>query len=769
MAKYTFFFNIRYISIDFERILQKKYWQKIFCSHFGSACFSCCLILVVFPGLLPAQVAPATGIPERALKKIPLDSNMIIDFSGAWGRAAYSSFNYFDSKADPVHHNFSPDSTSGNTSIGGEGYYSYRQQRLIGGNFQQAWRVKEIWVCTSPYLPFTDTVDLVLGDSAKSASFIYNYTNQTTPTCRAITKGDGYGWKKIWEGDTVVQYFLTNIHYRKFFHQEGGYWVTMETNLTGILFYGYPTGEGETKFNYASDEVVDKADAHRTTIRNLNGSNFYNYFPLADCDSFTIARKGIQQTNRFYHDSMVLNPQADLGSAEYYDSVMRSRMIGRRLYYQMAGPTTRVYQQTNNYSWRPVNDTASDRRDPLSYTTFGRNMYTLAYAYGNNPRAEDVYARQKNGWRKAMNIHWGVEPGNEYNAVYFPNYWLDPIAAGCLMLMSIDGWKNKWGKGLGAKNADPSFKVYLPGTAGLDVQYQRAVLKFLQYAYNTTHPSIDYIAFHAYPLIMKKGVGPFVEEMVGNYVTFPSDKGYYQDEIDAVRAMYREWQGYIPCTINEYGADKSYLRTRSVNGQYDTSLYGIVRYDHYTPAQSLGIFLVSSKLMGAATSQAERVQYAFKDDEAPRSSSRYTSYSGSGYLWYHYNSSWKIDSTIYWDNYYYDQGISRALFSYGQGAIIDSASGGLFIIKFRHQTDPRKVVYAVWKDSSNTGKGIPVKLRVGNVREAQRMQGSFTSLTPTISPAAVSNGIIHTKATALHQFFMVTETENYRARGKTKR
>ena len=122
MAKYTFFFNIRYISIDFERILQKKYWQKIFCSHFGSACFSCCLILVVFPGLLPAQVAPATGIPERALKKIPLDSNMIIDFSGAWGRAAYSSFNYFDSKADPVHHNFSPDSTSGNTSIGGEGY-----------------------------------------------------------------------------------------------------------------------------------------------------------------------------------------------------------------------------------------------------------------------------------------------------------------------------------------------------------------------------------------------------------------------------------------------------------------------------------------------------------------------------------------------------------------------------------------------------------------------------------------------------------------------
>ncbi len=153
-------------------------------------------------------------------------------------------------------------------------------------------------------------------------------------------------------------------------------------------------------------------------------------------------------------------------------------MPGRRMYYQMMGPNTHVYQQTKSFSWRPVDDTASDRRDPLSYQTLGRNMYSIAYAYGSNPNADDRYTHQKNGHVKATGTHWGIEPGNELNGVYFPNQWQDPIAAGCMMLMAIDGWNNRWGKGFGVKNADPDFKIYLPATTGLDVQYQRAVIKF---------------------------------------------------------------------------------------------------------------------------------------------------------------------------------------------------------------------------------------------------------------------------------------------------
>jgi hypothetical protein len=190
---------------------------------------------------------------------------------------------------------------------------------------------------------------------------------------------------------------------------------------------------------------------------------------------------------------------------------------------------------------------------------------------------------------------------------------------------------------------------------------------------------------------------------------------------------------------------------------YDTTLFGIVRYDKYNEAQSLGIFLISSKLMGAATSEAERVQYAFKDDEAPNPSFRYTNYSGSGYLWYYYNKDWQLDSTRYWENYYYDQGISRALFWYGNGQIIDSASGGLFVIKFRHSQDPAKVVYAVWKDSSSTGKGIQVSIPVGMVGSARKMTGDFHKLEPNYTKMEVRNGRINTVATTLHQFFFVTE------------
>lgn len=705
---------------------------------------------------LPAKAA--TSIKSApGLIKIPLDSNMIVDFSGAWGRAAYSTFRYFDSQADPLHGNFLADSTSGNTSIGAEDYYGYRRHRLIAGNFQQRYRLREIWVCTSPANPVPDTVDITIGDSARSATYIYQYTNNTTPGIRIITQGRKYEWKKVWEGDTTVQYFLTSVRWRKMFYQEGGYWMAPETNITGIIFYGEPTGTGDTTFNYASDEVVAKAASRREIIRNLTGSNFYNVFPIKDCDSFTIMRKGLQQTNRFHYDTLVLQPQKDFSSSEYYDSVSMSVMSGRRMYYQMMGPSTHVLNQTKSTSWRPVDDTAADRRNPLSYRTLGRNMYSIAYAYGSNPNADDRYIKQKNGHIKASGTHWGIEPGNELNGVYFPNQWLDPIGTGCMMLMAIDGWNNRWGKGYGVKNADPNFKIYVPGTAGIDVQYQRAVIKFLQYAYNTAHPPIDYIGFHAYPGSLKKGVGPFTSELPGSHITFPSDKSYYQDQHKALESIYREWRGYIPITINEYGADKSFLRTKTENGMYDTTLFGVVRYDKYNEAQSLGIFLTSCKLMGAATSEAERVQYAFKDDEAPNKSSRYTNYSGSGYVWYFYNKDWQLDSTRYWDNFYYDQGISRALFWYGSGQIIDSASGGLFLFKFRHSKDPAKVVYAVWKDSSSTGKGIPVKIPVGIVADAQKMTGSFKSLQPAYSKATVKNGFIHTTATTLHQFFFVTE------------
>jgi hypothetical protein len=695
---------------------------------------------------------------DNLVQKILLDSNMIVDFSGAWGRAAYSTFHYFDSKADPRNGDLLADSTSGNTSIGAEDYYGYRRHRLIGGNFQQRYRLREIWVCTSPANPVADTVDITIGDSARSATYLYQYTNNTPPSIRIITKGGKYEWKKVWEGDTIVQYFLTSIRWRKMFYQEGGYWMAPETNLTGIVFYGEPTGTGDTTFNYASDEVVARAASRREIIRNLNGSNYYNVFPVKDCDSFTIMRKGLQQTNRFSYDTLVLQPQRDISSSEFYDSVLISVMTGRRMYYQMMGPNSHVLKQTNSYSWRPVDDTASDRRDPLSYRTLGKNMYSIAYAYGSNPDADDKYTKQKNGHVKATGTHWGIEPGNELNGVYFPNQWQDPIAAGCMMLMATDGWNNRWGKGFGAKNADPDFKVYLPATTGLDVQYQRAVIKFLQYAYNTAHPPIDYVGFHAYPGSLKKGVGPFSSELRGSHITFPSDKGYYQDQHKALEAIYREWRGYVPVTINEYGADKSFLRTKTENGMYDTTLFGIVRYDKYNEAQSLGIFLVSSKLMGAATSESERVQYAFKDDEAPNPSSRYTNYSGSGYLWYYYNKNWQLDSTKYWENYYYDQGISRELFWYGNGQIIDSAGGGLFVIKFRHSQDPAKVVYAVWKDSSSTGKGIPVNLPVGASSNVQKMVGSFKKLQPAYSKVTVRNSRIQTTATTLHQFFFVTET-----------
>lgn len=717
----------------------------------------CCLLGCLQSLLTLAQPANAIPKPGPGLQKVPLDSNMIVDFSGAWGTAAYSTFHYFDSKADPAHQHFQPDKTTGNTIVGGERYFTLRRQRLVGGNFQQRYRIREIWVCVAPYNRFPDTIDIVLGDSAKSASFIYGYTNATKPTIQAVNSGAEHTWQKIWEGDTTIQYFLTNFRYQKFTHPQGHYPVIMETNVTGILFYGAPTGHGESTFNYAPEKVVADADTNRAIIRKLNGSNFYNLFPVADCDSFTIIRKGIQQLWRFQHDTLVLQPQQELTAAEYYDSVLLSRMPGRRIYYSMHGPTTRVFGHKGTFWWKPVNDTLSDPRNPLSYTTLGKNMYSLAYTYGNNKTAEGRLVKQRNGRKKALNLHWGVEPGNEYNSAWFPDYYLDPIGAGCMMLMCIDGWSNRWGSTYGAKNADPNYKLYLPATAGFDVQYQRALLKFLQYAYNTTHPPIDYIGFHSYPHRFKKGVGPTTEEMIGNYITFPSDKSYYQDEVNALKAMYREWNGYIPITVNEYGADKSYLRTKTANGQYDTTLYGIVQYDKYSPPQSLGIFSVSAKLMGAATSQAERAQYAFKDDHEPNKSMRYTSYNGSGYVWYYWDKNWKVDSTIYWDNYYYDQGISRALFYYGKGRIIDSTSGGLFVVKFRHVTDPLKVVYAVWKDSSSTGKGIPVNLPVGNVQSAQLMQGSFKNLTPVYRKITAIKGRINTTATTLHKFFMVVE------------
>lgn len=686
---------------------------------------------------------------DTSLPKLRTDSFNLFDYTGCWryGRGTY----YFDSKANPLHGDFTNDSTTGNTLIGGEDCYitSYRRNRIFGVHFDSLTILKYAYICTSPNCSGSDTVQVYTkNDSCESRTFISNMTLSTTPTFTIISTGGQYGWQRVYVGNDTTQDIIIQLRKNN----------NCETNITGFVFYGKNIAGGSTIYNYDTT-VWATADTNRATLRDLTGVTAYNLYQQHDLDSLTNIRNGLEQIFMFDTTKLVEQPAQNLSSRDYYDSTLNTFMPGRIIYINMQGPNTKVFHDAgDDFNQRPVNNLGDDRRVPQNFSDYSKNAYSMAALYGNNPSVNMANASIKN-WdgSKAKNIYKGLEPTNEaLEAVVGINYTMDPICEANMVGMIIDNWGSTYGP-YGAKNADPNFKIILPATVGWDIQGQRSVLRLLQFGYHTTRPPIDLIAFHTYAPAIKSDISLNANALIGDYSTTPSNLGYYQDYKNYIHLIFGMWHGYIPIVSNEYGADKQYARTKTVNGQFDTSLYGCPHYTGYTQPQSLGIMTVSQLLEFSTLPMAQANVFTFKDDLGPAQNFIYPAYSGAGMLFYFLHPiTFALDSTRYWDNYYYYKGITQSLFSYHKEKVLDSIAGGLWRIKYRSTTNPFLVCYVVFNDDT-AAASVPFTLNVGAVTGTLVKTGNFNTISLNSSGQSVVNGVISGNATAKHQLFFTTE------------
>ncbi len=162
-------------------------------------------------------------------------------------RASYSTFHYFDSKADPRNGHLLPDSTSGNTSIGAEIIMAIADtgssleifnndtaSAKSGSALLLPIRSQIRWISPSvtvPVLPLT-------------------YTNiRTIPFPPFVLSPEEENTNGKSMGRRYHRSIFPDQHpLEKDVYQEGGYWMAPETNITGIIFYGQPTGIGDTTF-----------------------------------------------------------------------------------------------------------------------------------------------------------------------------------------------------------------------------------------------------------------------------------------------------------------------------------------------------------------------------------------------------------------------------------------------------------------------------------------------------------------------------------------
>lgn len=698
------------------------------------------------------------GCIDLTQQKIAVDSFMVIDWGDFWGRASYSTYWYFDSQGDPLHGNLIADNTTGNTSIGGGLYYQdvpsngivYRNH-VTGVDFTRdtsttMWNVTEVWVYVSNLSATADTIQVILGDSAMSAYQISHLRNNTTPTFNIITTGGCNCWQRVWQGSVNSQHAL--ISYRR--HSNGD-----ETAVNGIVFYGHPLpGQGINTYQY--NATYANIDTFRQDVQHLTGGNFYNNYDTAYMKSMD-HRDGINTPFKGSNDSLIIQAQQDPSSRNYTDSLIKVNYPQVRQYYSWQGPVTKVYNATGDFLQRPVDSIGADFRLPESFFTLGKLMYGEAFSFGNNPSANNSYYKSKGGWIKANNTLYGVEPGNENNNPVFNNYWQDPISMGAMLTMVIDGCNGLY-TGYGAKQADPNFKVYSPATATIDLHYQVAVMRYLQYFYHTAHPPIDYFGFHSYPQNAKNGIALNTNQSIGGFIISPSAKGYFQDKVFAIKSMNGYWHGTCPITFSEEGADKSFDRTVTANGQFDTTLAGIQQYTTFNQSQSLAIYQVSCLMLDACTQTAEADIYAYPDFDAPNAQFLYHTFSGSGWIWFYFHPfTFVLDSVKYFDAWYYYQGIAKDLWGYKCVQILDSNSNGLWRLKFRNIANPQLVKWVIWNDNpnnSNIATSIPIGGTLGNVL---KKQGQFNSFNLTSTIVTPSVGVLNLTVNSQHTIIEDTE------------
>lgn len=307
--------------------------------------------------------------------------------------------------------------------------------------------------------------------------------------------------------------------------------------------------------------------------------------------------------------------------------------------------------------------------------------------------------------------------------------------------MVKDGCNGQYA-GYGAHQADPNFKVYVPATAGIDYRWQAAVLRYLQYYYHTAHPNVIF-GFHAYPQAHKKGIGLTTNESIGNYVVNPSALGYLQDKVFAIHTMNGYWHGLCPITFSEEGADKQFARTTTANGQFDTSLAGIIQVGSFTPEKSLALYQVSCLLNNAIVPVTEANIYAYPDFDVPNPQNIYHTFSESGWKYFYLHPiTFQIDSVHTSEAWYYYQGIANALWGWHCVQVLDSNSNGLFRYKFRNIADPTQVCYVVWNDNPNNGS-INTSINVGvTIGSVFKKQGQFTSFSLTSTTVVPSGGVL---------------------------
>jgi len=153
---------------------------------------------------------------------------------------------------------------------------------------------------------------------------------------------------------------------------------------------------------------------------------------------------------------------------------------------------------TDKRSHRPVVPGA-DREDPHSYAAHADEMFQFAARYGAVKVADDKLKLSPNQPRvSGLGLLTYYENANEQDAWWHGREsYARPYEFAAQCSADYDGHKGALGETFGVKQADPADKLVMGGTAGLDLDYVKAMKLWADYNRDGDFP-MDVINFHTY-------------------------------------------------------------------------------------------------------------------------------------------------------------------------------------------------------------------------------------------------------------------------------
>ncbi|MBV4358948.1 hypothetical protein [Pinibacter aurantiacus] len=516
------------------------------------------------------------------------------------------------------------------------------------------------------------------------------------PFAVLVTQG-GTSSTGMWRNVSDITDSMRYIMIRNTLQQRSGYTSTAYFNE--VVFYGSPRGDSTQKpVGYSGPLPVQK------TLFDKSG---VNTGVQIDTNVMSIVKNIRQYVNVDWYDTDTdpATKYKQLFNADYFPGYLNWNLYwtphNHNHWLAVFGASKRAGDEMKQSVRNNIDTPYAEPGDWLHYVSHGRLFYQLAYKWGNNKSLDGTKYRWFNdatlsGY--AQNWHPFLELGNE-DDTYEP-----PAVSAAKLIMAVNGNNRYLGDTLGIRNADPGTKIVYAGQTYPDTFRIRTVM-LLAYTMmkDTTTKLFDVFSYHDYSRLIDTVsgiVGPTYEEQVGNGGMIPERNNWYNESSDIAKFIWKITGDTSIKTWNtEYGFDNFSVRpgtTDQLGVNWTTT--AVPRITGYDSVESKSIVMMRMELIMGASQLDGFTEFNAHNSNLDATNNVSTNFYTTGWGGGNYGLSTKFT------NYYAKKWMYGRMGDYAVDSVISSDGTGLWLIKWRKQTDRDSVMFSIWKGSENATK-----------------------------------------------------------------